>query len=362
MHKKIIVFVMLLIFGISSYALAGGDAGYKKGFYIKTDDGKFHLNINTLAQFRWTYFTPDIGDDMSEFKFQRLRPRFWGKMWHPDLHFRVEFDLAQDVDLTDAYFDYVGHEYMSVKAGQFYVPYDREQLVEPWRLQFVDRSIASDYFSMGRDIGFTVHKLLADGKFEYAFGIFNGNGPNVSVNDNNKYMYALRVGFYPMGYMKYSQCSMEDPDELLFGIGGAFLFDTNTVAMEDESTYEEDVTGYTIDVAMKYRGWSLDLAFYRQEDDPGLEGMEKITGRGMLFQTGYMFVPETFEVALRYAFVEPDKDIDGLKDSELTLGWNYFFRMHSLKFTMDYSYLLGEAPSLDDIQDHRIRMQFQYRF
>jgi hypothetical protein len=365
MQRKVILTVVLFIFGITCTATAGGDAGYKNGFYIKTHDGKFKLKLNAYSQFAWSYYTPDEGEDTSEFNIRRLRPSFSGMIWHPDLKFKFEWDLSKDAVLTDAYFDYVSYQYASIKAGQYYVPFNREQLTEPWRLQFIDRSIANDYFSLGRDLGVTLHKQFADGRFEYAFGVFNGNGANTCANDNNKYLYALRLGVYPNGYMNYSQSSMEDPDEVMFGVGAGINFNTMTMMdMEDEEEfgYDTDNVSITGDMVLKYRGFSFETAYYFANADPDMEDMQDVDSQAFVVQSGYMFVPETFEIAVRYAFVTPDKDCDDHKFSEITAGWNYFFRMHNVKMQMDYSYLVTEFPDSDDIKDNRVRMQFQYRF
>ena len=361
MKKKILLATFLFILGITFTAYAGGDAGYKKGFYIKTDDGRFLLNIGVSAQFRWTYYTPDIGEDTSEFMMRRLRPCFSGYMWHPDLQFKFEWETRTDTHLTDAYFNYITYQYASIQGGQFYVPFNREQLTEPWYLQFVDRSIVNDFFTMGRDIGLMLHKQFSDGKFEYAFGVFNGNGPNHLANDNNDYLYALRVGLYPNGYMKYSQCSMEDPDEVMFGVGAGVTIN-KVPAGEAEAMYENDIVSATGDLVLKYRGFSFETAYYYRNIDPDTSDVTDYDSQGFLVQAGYMFVPEKFELAVRYGFIDPNKDIDDLRDSEFTAGWNYFFRMHNVKMQMDYSYLLTQAPDEDDVQDNRVRLQFQYKF
>jgi phosphate-selective porin OprO/OprP len=203
--------------------------------------------------------------------------------------------------------------------------------------------------------------MFSDKRFEYSFGVFNGNGPNTAANDNNDYLYALRLGVYPNGYVDYSQASMEDPDEVMFGIGAGVAF--NTVPMtEEDTTYDTDITSATVDLVLKYRGLAVESAFHHRDTDENIPGMAKVTSRGFVVQAGYMFVPEKFEFALRYAFVDPNKDIEDFRNSEYTAGWNYFFRMHDVKMQMDYSYLVTEEPGQNDLKDNRVRLQFQYKF
>ncbi|MBP1604587.1 MAG: Phosphate-selective porin [Acidobacteria bacterium] len=60
-----------------------------------------------------------------------------------------------------------------------------------------------------------------------------------------------------------------------------------------------------------------------------------VDSRGYNLQVGYMIVPKTFEIAVRYALVEPDRDVDDAEVDELRLGFNYFFAGHNLKLQAD---------------------------
>ncbi len=56
---------------------------------------------------------------------------------------------------------------------------------------------------------------------------------------------------------------------------------------------------------------------------------------GYDLQVGYMIVPKTFEIALRYALIDPDKSVDDADVDEWRLGFNYFFAGHNLKLQAD---------------------------
>jgi len=361
MTRKIILATLLLVVGLSMTAYAGGDMGYKKGFYIKTDDGKFLLNIGAVTQFRWSYYSPDLFDDTSEFKIPLLRPMLFGHIWDPNLQFKFVWETRDELELKDGYFDYVAYKFASIRGGQYYVPFNREQLTEPFDLQFVDYSIVNDYFTYDRDLGIEFHKQFAGDKFEYAFGIFNGNGPNTWENDNNKYMYAFRFGVYPNGYVKYVQSSLEDPDDLIWGFGAALNYNTYT-EWQNESPFDTEAFSATGDITLRYRGLSFETAYIFRNIEPKDIDMANFDSTGFVVQAGYLFVPEKFEIALRFAVVDPNKDIEDWRNKEFTAGWNYYFRMHYLKFQMDYSRLLTEEPGISDVKDDRIRAQFQYRF
>jgi len=161
--------------------------------------------------------------------------------------------------------------------------------------------------------------------------------------------------------VKYVQSSLEDPDDLIWGLGAAINYNTYT-EIQDETLYDTDVVSATGDVTLRYRGFSFETAYIFRNIDPQDIAMTDFDSQGFVVQAGYLFVPEKFEVAIRFAVVDPNKDIEDWKYKEFTAGWNYFFRMHYLKFQMDYSNLRTEEPGIDDLKDHRIRCQFQYRF
>ena len=63
-----------------------------------------------------------------------------------------------------------------VLFGQFKVPSFRQQLTSSGNQQFVDRSLVSDEYARGRDIGRRRAGRAVTNKLEYRAGIFNGNG------------------------------------------------------------------------------------------------------------------------------------------------------------------------------------------
>ncbi|MER3446753.1 MAG: hypothetical protein C4291_07885 [Candidatus Dadabacteria bacterium] len=77
--------------------------------------------------------------------------------------------------------------------GQYRVPFNREELTDPFNLQLVDTSILNWEFSFGRDIGTSVGGVVS--RFiTYSIGVFNSNGRN-SVNVDSNLLYVGRVMF-----------------------------------------------------------------------------------------------------------------------------------------------------------------------
>ncbi len=83
--------------------------------------------------------------------------------------------------LLDAAFDVPLFNWEStfLKVGQFKVPYSRESVTEEAYFQFVERSIDSLGFNLGRDYGAAIHTY--QGKFAGAFGVFSGGARDVPL-------------------------------------------------------------------------------------------------------------------------------------------------------------------------------------
>ncbi len=110
--------------------------------------------------------------------------------------------------LLDAYLDYNLRPYANLRLGQFFIPFGRENNESNTSLDTVNRSQVTeklvpgrDIGSQGRDIGLQVGGKLdsAAGKkiLEYAAGVFNGAGINVS-EDNDHIDLVVRVLVLPV--------------------------------------------------------------------------------------------------------------------------------------------------------------------
>ena len=88
----------------------GLQAGYDKGFYIKTRDGNFLLKTNVFLQFRYTdlFFDRKVNandEDWSNFFIRRARVIFSGNAPDKDwtYFFHLQLEPTSSVNLHDAY-------------------------------------------------------------------------------------------------------------------------------------------------------------------------------------------------------------------------------------------------------------------
>jgi len=175
-------------------------AGYEKGFFIRSSDDDFLIKINGRMQFRWThydvqsrnrYLQPRLEkDDSTGFDIQRLRLTFSGHVFSPDLTYyiqlRTDVDTGYDTRLRDAYVNYKFSDAFQFQAGYFKTAALQQRLTSTGDLQFVDRSMVHAVFDLSRNIGVRFWGKLFEKRLEWFFDVtnsFNGAGNRTITND-----------------------------------------------------------------------------------------------------------------------------------------------------------------------------------
>ena len=121
------------------------------------------------------------------------------------------------------------------------------------------------------------------------------------------------------------------------------------------------------ELALKRRGFSFQHEYHwKQVEDEVLGTETKL--EGSYAQAGYFLhelkeaIPEELEVAVRLAFVDPDTSQPADLRTEATVGLNWFFDGHRNKLTLDASRLRLEQPGGADLEDDRVRIQWDVSF
>jgi len=341
------------------------EVGYNKGAYMKTTDDRFSLKINVRTQGLFSYSAQNDQDDTTTFRVRRARFLAGGNLFYPWMNYGTQVTLeGGSTALRDAYIEATYFESAKPRIGQYKVPFDREFLTSAFNLQLIDRSIASDEFSLQRDIGVQLSGKFFQKMLEYSAGVFNGSGVNQS-NVNRDYMYLARIVLTPFGSYPYSQAALDTPEtpKIAFGLAGAYLpnldpgerktqagilGDTNVLPVAS------DVYQLTADLAFKYLNFSMESGYHFRcidPDKPTLYGKE--SAQGFYLQGGYFVIPEKLEVATRYSFTDPDSPNrdDHNKAQEFTAGLSYYLYGHDLKLQANYSFFRTETD-IDDQDEH----------
>ena len=118
-----------------------------------------------------------------------------------------------------------------------------------------------------------------------------------------------------------------------------------------------------METAFQYRGfsWQQEL-HWKRVHDTDVGAVTELTGlycqAGLFPHTFIAEIPRPLEVALRYATVDPDRNRASDRQTEVTLGCNWFFNGHRNKLTLDLSYLHDQAASQGQGHVNRLRLQW----
>jgi phosphate-selective porin OprO/OprP len=335
------------------------------GFTVDWKDGKTTITsknaslvISNRGQIRFTEQMPEVGDDRGSFRIRRFKTKFEGWVYTKDLTYELQLNWPDTANpLEDAVVNYdftKGKKEFQLKAGQYKVPFGRQELTSSGNQQFVDRSAVSNTFARGRDIGIQAWGTPLGGKLDWRVGAFNGNGRTVSSNDNTKFQYDARVTFQPFGDVKYSESDFESTDRPLFAIAGQWESNNRHGATTNNDVDREIVGG---DLSFKFKGFSLFGELFEASDEP--ETGADLDLSGFNLQAGYFILRNKLEIAARLAELDPNDEISNNEQEERGVALNYFWNKHAHKLQLDYRQLENKATNRTDDE---VRLQYQVIF
>src|SRR5216110_1041882 len=142
------------------------------------------------------------------FRLRRARVNLTGD-FAEQFDFKIEGDFGQSDGInssrtafsgTDIFLNWHQYPEAQIKIGQWKAPFGLEQLTPDTSLYVIERSLPTGAITPERQVGVQLWgkpfaSIWPDQKdlLSYYAGIFNGNGRNVSVNDNNNFMYVGRL-------------------------------------------------------------------------------------------------------------------------------------------------------------------------
>jgi len=331
------------------------DVSWKDGkTTVKTENAQ--LALSNRLQVCWTETDPEGASSKGSFRIRRFKTKLEGWVYSKNLSYELQVNWPDSQPLEDANitYNFTGSKQFTLKAGQFKVPFGRQELTSSGSQQFVDRSIVSTEFAKGRDIGLELGSQLFQGKLDLRVGIFNGAGRNVTTNDNNKYQLDARATWQPWGDVKYVEGDPDGTDHPLLALAAQYEVNDRRGATAGNDIKRETQGA---DFVFKYKGLFFFGEYFSADDIP--ETGRPYTREGFNLQAGYFVIPKTFELALRYAQLDPSDLVhnDTRKEKGLALG--YFFNKHTHKLQADLRRLSNRATGRDTDE---IRVQYQLIF
>lgn len=352
-----------------------------KGFTFTSSDEKFQLSIGGRLQARYSFFDQDTASqDVSEWKIRRMKLWMRGYAYTKNLTYCLQTDMTQSSNnkfIEHAYLDYKLVDEFQVLVGQTKVPFGRQWLNPSGNLQFVDRALVSDFFRPGYDIGVKLHGNIAKGLVNYDLGWYGGKGQGVTSTNNNN-SFGVRVTVDPLGNMAYGEGDPGDTAKPLVSFGASYFHDrlgktgpttlvnnnlnigflsSATSANGFATTEKIDIDLAGLDAAIKWRGF-YGIGEYLLGQAKGDDSDADIRAQGFLAQAGYCVIPKKLEVALRYGYIDPNRDKHNNLRTEVGGAVSYYFFAHNLKLQADVSKIHDDASTTnEDMMQYRIQTQ-----
>ncbi len=380
-------------------------SGFKlgKGLVVSSQDGDFSLETRLRAQFLYTIEKSEVSDGEWEsategLQIRRARLQFAGNFWGKHNRFKAELAVSPaDMGVRDSsngtapgtsllldwYLDLTHLRDLSVRLGQYKVPFNRQRVISSGDLQLVDRSIVNSRFNVDRDIGFDIRSkdLFGLDKLKYYLGVYTGEGRNSNNQSDFGMMYLARVEVLPMGGFKdYAEADFERlaSPKMSIGLGYGYLDrakrDRGILGSTPADGGTTDFNLLNGDIMFKFAGLSVfSEAIWRQGsretgdsvDDTGapIPVAPPLDGYGAMIQAGYLIPKTRFEVAARAGMVRPTGDDSALEEEdEIGGGLNFYFAHHAYKLQTDYFYSSAGPDADNRLGAHEMRIQLQAAF
>lgn len=343
-----------------------------KGLTVSTGE-RFSLNLRSRVQLRYQLSIP-AEDAAGERDVQQLvhvstlRLYFSGHVLTPDLTYVLQLALAaRDYrdgsvsPLFDAYFDWKAHRDLSIRAGQYFVPFDRLRTIREFALQLPERPRPVAELSLDRDVGVTFYsdRFLGDrSPVAWRVGAFGGGGTNLTEGKEPGLLLVGRLELRPLGPIDDdAEGDLERRRAPGLAVGAAFAnnWNTNRVRSTTGATFSGGTTDYAHaagDVVFKWWGAALEAEYLWRRasvdqivstDADGAPRLEPTrSAHGWVVQASYVFDPP-FEIVGRlsrsYALDGTDPRLVTELESrgqEIAAGLNYYVNGHRFKLQADW--------------------------
>jgi len=298
------------------------------------------------------------------FRLRRARVNLTGD-FAENFDFKVEGDFGAGDGLnsnrtgfsaTDIFINWHQFAEANVKVGQWKAPFGLEQLTPDPSLLIIERSLPTGAITPERQIGvqlwgkpFTNVWSEQKDLLTYYAGIFNGNGRNTTINDNNAFMYVGRLELMPFKGKIFGQNSS-------LKLGADVLNsrdDTGTNISQSLNLLvnaDGSLSPFVLSTPAERTAWSVDAWFtlgpfdligeYLQEKVHGLTlngvpGIPDFTTNGYYITAAYFLIPKKLQAAVRWEGLNPGQlGNDGIYS--ITGGLNYYIHGDDLKLMINY--------------------------
>jgi hypothetical protein len=344
-----------------------------KGIQYKSSDSLFYVNFRFRMQNRLGYKEELNGIDDGKFdaRIRRLRMRMDGYIYTPKISYSVQLAFTrsdQDYDdskipniVRDAVMFYNFTDDFYISFGQNKLPGNRQRVNSSGQLQFADRSLVNENFTLDRDFGVSLNlsKKIGNVPINAKAAISTGEGRAASSTDAGL-AYTGRVEFLPLGDFTndndYQEGDLEREETPKLSIGGGYSYNDRTKREAGQlGRFVQNPFTFKIafaDAIFKYAGFAYQAEYMRRDvdnpfnmtDEDGPQETVAYKGWGVNQQVSYL-LNHGYEIAGRYTYVEPHKDIQAFERQTevMEVGLTKYMKAHRLKFQLNGSYTFKDG-------------------
>ncbi|RMF60690.1 MAG: hypothetical protein D6748_03560 [Calditrichaeota bacterium] len=189
-------FMLMVVLIFSSATLFAQQDKEPKLEALKSSFQKDYLSVGMLLQTVGDFQLERSFSGKSGFSIANMRLKIYGNLDKQFSYF-LQANFIRTRPFLDARMSYHRSPSFTLDLGLFKSPFSKELLTGADAIDFVNRSQVVTYLAPGRDIGAQARGSLQNGFMAYRVGIFNGNGISVFGNENNNFLYAARLAFFP---------------------------------------------------------------------------------------------------------------------------------------------------------------------
>ncbi len=329
------------------------------------------------------------------FRLRRARINLTGE-YAEMFDFKIEGDFANSDGIssnrtafsgTDIFVNWHQFPEAQIKIGQWKAPFGLEQITPDTTLYMIERSLPTGAITPERQLGVQLWgkpftSVWPDQKdlLTYYAGIFNGNGRNTSLNDNNNFMYVGRLELMPFkGQIFGQESSLKLGGDVLNSRDDAGTNISQSLTLKVNA--DGSLSSFVLPGADERTAWSLDAWFklgpfdligeYFEEDVDGrtvvghAPGFADFEPSGWYAQGSYFIVPKKLQVAARFEQLNPgQKGNDGIHS--ITGGLNYYIHGDDIKLMVNYIHTWSDYrdahPALGDDQFDEVIARVQVIF
>ncbi len=356
--------------------------GWSNGFFLSSADGRHTLNISGMMQMRYlgswigkpaNPATPEL---QSGFDIPRVRFNIDGNIPYANMEYfiqtgwgRLDPDNMTDTDdvvgvrLWEAWAKIKIADDLSLKVGQFKLPFTRETLVDASRQLTIEKSLIDH--RMGLEISTGVELVWANRDRRFFLAYTNGSGamlwstpfmfneptampPWAALNRDTSYSFTLRHEWKLFGGWEQFNQFTSPPGSgngLLLGVAGHRQnLERNSTGTES-GFVDGSMWGVTVDASYLFDGASFFVAgtFHRVKDF-NQANPQDLNWMGIVAQGG-TYISNSTELFGRFeAGGTSNGALGGEAVQIVTVGLNHYLDGQDLKVSADVGFSFGEVP------------------